>query len=170
MYDRPEFNDDHTPIAYLISFRSYGTWLHGDARGSVDRFHNTYGTPKLPAYSPRVRYERSLMKQPSVVLNQQRRSAIRMSVEETCKIRNWILWAFNTRTEHVHSVVTAPCKPKKVQAALKANATRSMKEHGCWASDRSPWAYGGSRVYLWTEKELYDAIDYVLYYQGEDLP
>jgi hypothetical protein len=35
-----EFNDDHIPLAYLITFRCYGTWLHGDSRGSVDRFHN----------------------------------------------------------------------------------------------------------------------------------
>jgi len=170
MYEKPDFNADHTPIAYLISFRSYGTWLHGDARGSVDRFHNIYGTPKLPGYSPRVRYEQTLMKQPPVLLNQERRVAIRISIEETCKIRDWKLWAFNVRTNHVHSVVTALCKPEKVLAALKANATRSMKELGCWSSTRSPWAYRGSRVYLWTEKELYDAIDYVLYYQGESLP
>jgi len=25
-----EFNEDHTPVGYLITFRSYGTWLHGD--------------------------------------------------------------------------------------------------------------------------------------------
>lgn len=23
-----EFKDDHIPIAYLITFRGYGTWLH----------------------------------------------------------------------------------------------------------------------------------------------
>jgi hypothetical protein len=43
-----EFKDDHIPLAYLITFRSYGTWLHGK-EGSVDRFHNVYGQPKLPA-------------------------------------------------------------------------------------------------------------------------
>src|SRR5260370_25636817 len=29
-----EFNEDHTPLGYLITFRTYGTWLHGDQRGS----------------------------------------------------------------------------------------------------------------------------------------
>ena len=43
-----EFNDDHTPVAYLLTFRSYGTWLHGDRRALVDRFHSIYGTPRLP--------------------------------------------------------------------------------------------------------------------------
>jgi hypothetical protein len=55
-----EFSDDHTPLAYLITFRSYGTWLHGDPRGSVDRFHNVYGTPRLPPNSQREKYERRL--------------------------------------------------------------------------------------------------------------
>jgi len=36
------WNDTDTPLAYLITFRAYGTWLHGDARGSIDRFHNRY--------------------------------------------------------------------------------------------------------------------------------
>jgi len=26
--------------AYLITFTTYGTWVHGDERGSVDREHN----------------------------------------------------------------------------------------------------------------------------------
>lgn len=26
-----EFNDDNIPLGYLITFRSYGTWQHGDS-------------------------------------------------------------------------------------------------------------------------------------------
>jgi hypothetical protein len=37
------------PLAYLITFNTYGSWLHGDRRGSVDRFHNRYGTPRVGA-------------------------------------------------------------------------------------------------------------------------
>ncbi len=36
-----------TPLAYFITFTCCGTWLHGDERGSVDREHNTPGTPVL---------------------------------------------------------------------------------------------------------------------------
>ncbi len=38
----PMWNDTDIPLAYLITFRSYGTWLHGDERGSVNRFRNQY--------------------------------------------------------------------------------------------------------------------------------
>ena len=164
-----EFNDDHNPMGYLITFRAYGTWLHGDERGSVDRFHRTYGTPMLPPNVQRANYERRLRKQHPVNLDSRTRAAIESGIRETCTIRNWSLWAFNVRTNHVHTVVSANCKPKRILSALKANATRWMREAGCWKSDRSPWVYRGSKRYLWAEKDLLEAVAYVLYDQGEPL-
>src|SRR5205823_1175692 len=41
-------NDTDVPLGYLITFRCYGTWLHGDERGAIDRFHNRYKSPYLP--------------------------------------------------------------------------------------------------------------------------
>ncbi|HWY68950.1 MAG TPA: hypothetical protein VNX88_09810 [Terriglobales bacterium] len=35
------------PLAYLITFRCYGTWLHGDERGSIDRHQNQYQSPYI---------------------------------------------------------------------------------------------------------------------------
>src|SRR2546421_11369035 len=35
------------PLAYHITWGTYGTRLHGDGRGTVDREHNEYGTPVL---------------------------------------------------------------------------------------------------------------------------
>jgi REP element-mobilizing transposase RayT len=166
---RREFNDDHTPLGYLITFRAYGTWLHGDERGSVDRDHRRYGTPVLPPSPRRRQIERSLLKQPPVKLTLQQRAAIEFGIRETCAIRKWELWALNVRTNHVHCVVTASRKPETVLTALKANATRSMKEAGCWSSDLSPWAQHGSKRYLWTEEELTNAIAYVVEDQGEPL-
>jgi REP element-mobilizing transposase RayT len=164
-----EFNDAHTPLGYLITFRAHGTWLHGDERGSIDRFHRTYGTPMLPPSLQRANYERRLRKQQPVNLDSRKRASIESGILETCTIRNWSLWAFNIRTNHVHTVVSADCKPERILSALKANATRSMREAGCWKSDRSPWVYRGSKRYLWTERQLNDAIEYVMHDQGEPL-
>jgi hypothetical protein len=41
------WNNTDLPLAYLITFRCYESWLHGDERGSVDRFHNQYKSPYL---------------------------------------------------------------------------------------------------------------------------
>jgi len=105
-----EFNDTGIPMGYFITFRTYGTWLHGDRRGSVDRFHNIYGTPMLPPSPNRERYERQLMKLPPVKLDSRRRAAVDRSLRETCSKRKWKLWASSVRTNHVHSVVTASCR------------------------------------------------------------
>ncbi len=165
-----DFRADHVPLGYFITIRAYGTWLHGNA-GSVDRFHNVYGTPKLPANVKRKQYNRRLLAEDPASFNTKARRAIKEGIQETCDIRNWTLWAFNCRTNHVHSVVTANCKAKKVVTAFKANGTRKLREANCWRSARSPWVCrGGSKQYLWTEKELSDAIAYVLYDQGEPLP
>ena len=104
------------------------------------------------------------------------RSILVREIERASNLAFWKLalsatgiWAFNIRTNHVHTVVSADCKPERILSALKANATRSMREAGCWRSDRSPWVYRGSKRYLWTEKELLDAVAYVTYGQGEPL-
>ena len=48
------------PLAYLITIRTFGTWLHGDPRGSVDRHgRNVYGTKRIhldPMYSSRMEF------------------------------------------------------------------------------------------------------------------
>lgn len=164
-----EFRTEDIPLAYLISFRSYGTWLHGDKRGSVDRFHRRYGTPCIPPNEPWRKYNLASLKQPPVQLDRQRREAIEKAIRETCKIRGWSLLAVNARTNHIHSVVSANCKPDPVLIALKANATREMREAGCWNSVRTPWVKRGSKKYLWDEAAVSNAVAYVLYEQGEPL-
>jgi REP element-mobilizing transposase RayT len=158
------------PRAYLITFRTYGTWLHGDERGSVDRFHKEFATPLLAARPRREAFERRLMRHDPVRLDTPRRRAVARAIRETCEIRGWTLLALNVRTNHVHMVVSAPCPPERVLNALKANATRSMRESGCWPLEHSPWSRGGSTKYLWTDQDVAAAVDYVLHRQGPALP
>lgn len=166
---RHEFRSDEFPLAYLITFRGYGTWLHGDRRGSVDRFHNRFGTPRLPPNERWRKYNRELLKRSPVKLRSRQRVAVEEAIRETCKIRQWDFWTTNVRTNHVHTVVSASCKPEIVLAALKANATRKLRESGCWQSSRSPWTDRGSKKYLWTEADVINAVVYVEYDQGEPL-
>ena len=44
--DYIDFQDRSSPIGYLVTFRCYGTWLHGDERGSFDRHHRVCFAPK----------------------------------------------------------------------------------------------------------------------------
>jgi hypothetical protein len=58
-----EFND--TPLAYFITFRNMAPGCMAINDGSVDRFHNRYGTPRLPPNKLRENYERALLKRPT---------------------------------------------------------------------------------------------------------
>ena len=55
-----------------------------------------------------------------------------------------------------------------VLGAFKANATRQLREDGLCPYPSTPWADGGSKRRLWKEQSVSEAIDYVLYGQGDD--
>ena len=165
------WNDTGIPLAHLITFRSYGTWLHGDQRGSVDRDHNRYKTPYAAPSKRRHQHNRGTLKGEPLVLNARQRSSVESAIRETCVIRRWLLRALNVRTNHVHSVVSIGyTKPELALNTFKANATRQMREDGCWDQDYSPWVDKGSKRNLWTERSVELAIDYVINGQGDELP
>ena len=167
--DYIEFQRADSPLGYLITFRCYGTWVHGDDRGSVDRNHRQYGMPMLPPSCMRANRARRLMKQLAVTLDSAKRKAVEAGIRDICYRRQWSLLTLNIRTNHVHAVTSASGKPSAMLSALKAGATKAMREAGCWTSDRSPWAHRGSKRYLWSEAELAAAIEYVQYGQGDVL-
>ena len=164
------WNNTDTPLAYFISFRSYGTWLHGDERGSIDRFNNRYGTPYLLPNKPWNRHNRKQLKRDPFILGPRARGSVERAILETCNMRKWYLHAFNVRTNHVHTVVTANSEPGVVLNAFKANATRQLRTDQLWRHPFSPWSERGSKVRLWNERSVATAIDYVLHGQGSDLP
>ena len=57
-----------------------------------------------------------------------------------------------------------------VLIALKANATRQMREDELWPHEHSPWADKGSKRNLWNEQSIWEACNYVNNAQGDDLP
>ena len=165
------WNDTDFPLALFITFRSKGTWLHGDERESVDRHNNVYGAPRIPPIKAWQKHNTELLSIDPLSLNAARRRSVRKGILETCLVRGWGLYAFNIRTNHVHSVVAyAGVKPGKVLHALKANATRQLRTDGVWIELCSPWADGGSKRRLWNERSVEAAVNYVLYGQGDDLP
>jgi REP element-mobilizing transposase RayT len=156
---------------HLITFRSYGTWLHGDKRGSVDRDHNRYKSPYASPNQNRKQHNQRTLICPPVALDSNLRVSVENAIRETCVRRDWLLRAINVRTNHVHTVVSIGEKKSEIALnAFKANATRRMREDGNWLRDHSPWVDKGSRRNLWTARSVELAIDYVINGQGDDLP
>ena len=167
--DYIDFQDRAQPLAYLITFRCYGTWLHGDERGSVDRRnYNRYGTPDMAANRKLLEDELAALENPAVMLNRAQRNVIELAIREVCEHRDYVLHPVNVRTNHVHSVVSASCTPEHVMDSFKAYATRKLREGGLLGRDIKPWARHGSTPYLWTEEQIQRAIGYVINGQGTE--
>jgi REP element-mobilizing transposase RayT len=137
---KKEFNEDHTPLGYLITFRTYGTWLHADDRGSIDRHNNRYGAPLVTPNQRWLAYNKRQLKHAPVKLTRKQRALTKESIERTCDVLGWRLYKTNVRTNHVHAVVGAACGPSGVMNALKSHATRDLRERNQWSLSNSPWA------------------------------
>ena len=165
------WNDTDTPIGYLITFPCYGTWLPGDKRGAVDREHRRYKSPYAPANAKRSLHNQAQLKSEPVLLTALQRGCVEQASQNTCALRKGNLHACNAHTNHVHTVVSIGTKkPEIALNAFKANATREMRKGGHWQHAHSPWVDHGSKRYLWTERHLALAVDYILNGQGGDLP
>ena len=156
-------------LAYLITCRTYGTWLHGDARGSVDRDHNIYGTPMRDPSRTLQQAERSRLRTAPVMLRDRQRESVAEAIRTVCRKRGWSLLALSVRTTHLHAAVAAPDPPERVMHALKASATRRLREEGLHARGTRLWSRHGSTHYLRKPQQLENACRYVAEAQGEDL-
>lgn len=163
LYEENEF-----PLAYLITIRTFGTWLHGDERNSIDRHgKNVYGTPDI---SPSPKLDKIMteeLKQPKIIFNDAQRKIVEIAINELCEQRAYYLQALNVRTNHAHAVVSAQMKPERIADAFKAFATKKLREEKLFENKLKIWSRGRSRRYLWKPRHVELAIDYVLFGQGD---
>lgn len=150
------------PLAYFLTWSCHGNWLAGDERGSVDRKHNQYGMPFIEPNSDRKHDYASAMKSLAVTLTTSARQVVEKAIRDHCAIRNWELPAVNVRTTHVHCVVGYHgTRPEIVMGQLKSWATRRLRDanlHGpgpCWTRE-------GSTRYLFSDRDVADAVTYVM--------
>ncbi len=158
------------PAGYLITFHTYGTWLHGSDRGSVDRSHNSHGTPFLDPDDQKERDEFERLRQEPVMLDDRQRAVVDATIREVVDFRAWSLHALNVRTNHVHVVVSADIPPERVMNDFKSYATRRLRERHVQPTTDKTWTRHGSTRYLWNEDAVSAAGRYVMESQGVDLP
>jgi REP element-mobilizing transposase RayT len=154
-------------LAYFITFTTYGTWLHGSAKGSVDDEHNVYGTPLLEGDGSREQSARATMAQPPYVMASAEREIVCKAIVQLAKDRGWMLLAAHVRTNHVHLVVSAERDPNRIMSDLKARASRELTAAGFDHVERRRWTRHGSTRHLFCEDEVEAKIHYTLDEQGE---
>ena len=85
MTSNTEWDDNDFPLAYLITIRTFGTWLHGDERGSVDRHgKNIYGSARISANANLDSLMRDEMKCPPFLLDALQRRAVENEIGNVC--------------------------------------------------------------------------------------
>lgn len=157
------------PLAYLITFPTYGTWLHGDKRGSVDRDNNIPGTPILLQNKARQRHEQNKLQNKPVLLNSHARDVTHRTILQVSEHRGWTVHAINVRTNHIHVVVSAGKTPERVMNDLKSWCSRKLIEEGLFPPGKRLWVRHGSTRYLWKPQHLDAACRYVAEEQGVHL-
>ena len=111
------------PVAFMLTWTTYGTWLPGDERGWSD-----YGIGfQFP--DPIIKLEaQARMTEDACILDDEQRRLVEKTIADHCRIRGWQLHAVNCRTNHVHVVVSSDRDPKEVRDQFKAWGTRKLKE------------------------------------------
>jgi REP element-mobilizing transposase RayT len=159
-----------SPKAYLLTVSTYGTRLHGDVRGTVDRDHNQYNAPFVPPDEKWVELRRDQLSEPPLKLNAEMRGKVDSAIRHHAEYRKWHLHAAHVRTNHFHVVVAALLPSDRMLAQFKAYATRALRESGVIGDRRNVWTEGGSKRRLYTDQAVIDACNYVMFAQGPDLP
>ncbi len=159
------------PLAYFITFSTYGTWLHGTekGKGSVDRRHKSFGGDFVPADPGRLDDARDAMTQPPYVLDAARRAVARDAIVALARAKGWQLLAVHVRSNHVHVVIAADRDADRLMADLKARASRDLNRAGLDAADRKRWTRHGSTLHLFTPEQVGRKVAYTLDEQGEPM-
>jgi REP element-mobilizing transposase RayT len=146
------------PLAYFLTWPSYGTWLPGDERGWVE-----YRGGWQPPNPIRELEAKAQMTEDACILDAEQRRVVAKTIAEHCRIRGWELFAINCRTNHVHVVVSADREPEEVRRQLKAWCTRRLKElaRASGSVRKQWWAERGSRRWINDEMSLQAAIRHV---------
>jgi REP element-mobilizing transposase RayT len=162
------------PLAYFLTWSTYGTWLPGDERGWIQHDHGW----QLPDAVRKLEAE-AHMTEDACRLDGEQRDVVERQIAETCNIRGWHLHAVNCRSNHVHIVVTAAPRPKIVRNQLKAWCTRRLKELEAARRDEQRrvkgsgirenwWAERGSQRFINDSESLEATILFVR--DGQDMP
>ena len=144
------------PLAFFLTWPTYGTWLPGDARGWIE-YHHGWQLPD----AIRSLEARAKMTDNACLLSPSEQRVVEQQVAETCTHRGWVLDAVNCRSNHMHLVVGAfDTHPNKIRVDIKAWCTRRLKER----SNRSRenwWAERGSQRYIFNDDSLELVLQYV---------
>lgn len=150
---------------YFLTWTTYGTWLHGDPRGSVSREQNRPGTTFVAPSRAMVEQDAKRLKHVPIVLNEVQRRCVDSTIRAHAEYRRWQLHAVNVRTNHVHVVCTGALSPERMMGEFKSWATRSLRQRQELGQNQRVWTTHGSTRWLDSEMSIASTVHYVTHRQ-----
>ena len=149
------------PLAFHITFGTYGTRLHGDERGTVHRGMNKPGEPILGGDDQWLQVESSLLKFDPVRLLDVQRAVAEAAIPNICKRGGWRYHVAAARPDHVHVLLSATTDSKAVRRWFKRWLGESLSQRWKLPDGATWWAECGSIKWVWTQEYFDHVFEYI---------
>ncbi len=155
------------PLAFHITFGTYGTRLHGDARGTVDRSMNKPGDPIIGADPLWWGQEQGRLNFSPIRFTREQMIYAESVIPSICQRGHWEYHSGAAGPDHIHTLLTPLRKRVEGEAVrkwLKRWLGEAMSER--WALPSDPpgatwWAEGGSVKWVWKDDYFDNVRDYL---------
>ncbi|HUQ69889.1 MAG TPA: hypothetical protein VM165_10220 [Planctomycetaceae bacterium] len=149
------------PIAYHITFGTYGCRLHGDPRGTVDRQHNQYLEPILSEDRQRELENQERLRFPPITLTAEQRIFIENVTPQICVRGGWTLHAVAAGPDHVHVCLTGDAEGKRIRNWFKRWLGEALSEKWPLLPEQTWWAEDGSVKWIFDEANFKNVVSYI---------
>ena len=139
------------PLAYHLTFGMYGTRLHGDERGTIDRRMNEPGDPIIGRNESWEQMERRHLSFAPVTLEEAQRELAKRAIPALCRRGGWQYHLAAVRSNHVHVLLTARVEGKRIRRWFKTWLGQALTEAYPHEIGRPWWADGGSVRWVWKQ-------------------
>ena len=162
-------NNKQNAYAHFITFRTYGTWLHGDPKFSVHHSLNEINTPKIKPHEKLCQQMKNSLTSEKILLDDSQRNIVLSAIIFACKKYDWHLLTAHVRTNHAHVILKTSITPERSMTQIKAYATRFLRKENPQANHTKLWARHGSTKPIWRPEQLFPVMHYVIEEQGEKM-
>lgn len=142
---------------YFLTCTTHGTWLHGDERGSYNKFGEFIPPDELLQQSMKDK-----LNAPPFYLSDSMREIVRAAFVEVAENKSWTIHRMAVQHNHFHIAISADTDdPRKVFNALKSKATMRLRKAKEITADFSPWTTKGNCQTITTNVQLTKVCHYI---------
>ena len=149
------------PLAYHITFGTYGTRLHGDERGTIDRAMNQPGDPIIGRDDAWHQLEENRLNFEPRIFGIEQMIQVERLIPGVCARGGWTYHTAAAGPDHVHNVITGDADGDAIRKWLKRWLGQKLAKLYSLKPGETFWAECGSVKWIWTEEYFRRAFDYV---------